>query len=260
MAIRTARTLATALTATTLMAPIDARAITPDYDGERGIEARVSFGLAGLANSHPRTISMMGMAGPTANPLLGPGFAFTGSLGYRIAPVVSAGVTFSTGPLGAFPLPNDNTNQNGYSASSYAAGVYGRLYFLALVPAIPRTTRVEFVGWGDLRRLDPWASLGVEYRSVTYAQNNRAMPAIGAVFTRAAIAVPIGAGFEYRVIPALAVGLSVQAAATFGAWTSKDVTQVITGNLQTSNERYIADDPVNLAWGAGLSARYTLSF
>jgi hypothetical protein len=249
-----------ALTATISVAP-DALAIRPDLDGERGIEAQVGFGVAGVANSHPRFLSMVGPGapGPSATSLLGPGFNFRAALGYRFAPMLSAGLSFSIAPLGAYELPNASTSTYQYGASTFSVGAYARLYYLALVSSIPRTARVEFLSWGDLRRLDPWVSLGVEYQSISYTQTNRAMPAIGAAFSRGAIAVPVGIGFEYRLIPMLAVGLATHLSPTFGSWSTKQSTNVVGGNIQTVNESYSADDPVNFVWSAGLTARYTLS-
>lgn len=236
-----------------------ARAIRPDFDGERGIEAQVQVGLGGVSNTSQRVITENGRSGVTAPPsVLGPGFNFRAQLGYRIMPAFSVGAAVSFNPLGAFPLSGTPDIYN-YGASTLSAGVYGRLYFLALVSAIPRTTRVEFSSWGDLRRLDPYVSLGVEYQSIAYTQNNRVAMQVGASFARTSISAPVGLGFEYRLLQPLAVGLGAVLAPSFGAWVSRSVTTVTGGNIQSTQDSFIAEDPVNLAWSLGLTARYTLT-
>lgn len=259
---RTLLFTATVLAAATVLSASErAWAIRPDLDGERGIEAQLAFGVAGFANTHQRVISPESMpAGPSAPSILGPGFNFRASVGYRFIPAFSAGATFTISPLGASALQGA-PNMYNYSASTYAVGAYGRLYFLAPVGSIPRTARVEFSSWGDLRRLDPWISLGVEYQSFTYAQVNSGDARLSATFTRGAVSIPFGLGFEFRLLPMLAVGAGAHFGTVVGASTSKVTSSVnrVTSALEEVREGYSAADPVNLFWSAGLTARYTLT-
>lgn len=253
------KTLISLLVASLVCASGSAWAIRPDFDGERGIEAQVFAGVGGFSNSTQRVITESGRAGVSMAPtILGPGFNFRASVGYRFMPAFSAGASFSINPLGAFALGGAPDIYN-YSASTFSVGAYGRLYFLALMSAIPRTTRVEFSSWGDPRRLDPYVSLGVEFQSMTYQQTNRMAAQIGASLTRTSISAPIGLGFEYRLIQPLALGLGAVLAPSFGSWTNRSVTSLVAGNIQSMQDSFVSEDPVNLAWSVGLTARYTLT-
>lgn len=241
------------------MSASSAWAIRPDFDGERGIEAQVLLGVGGFSNGTQRIITDSGRAGVSASPtIVGAGFNFRASLGYRIIPALSVGASFSISPLAAYPLANTPDIYH-YGASTLSVGAYGRLYFLALMSSIPRTTRVEFSSWRDPRRFDPYASLGVEYQNLTYTQTNRMATQIGATITRTSISVPVGLGFEYRVIQPLAVGLGAVLSPTFGAWLDRSVTATLNGNIVTTKSSAVGEDPVNLAWSVGLTVRYTLT-
>ena len=234
-------------------------AIRPDLDGERGIEAQIALGVGGFSNGTQRIFIENGRAGVSAQPtVVGAGFNFRAAVGYRIMPAFSVGASFSISPLAAYPLANAPDRYN-YSASTLSAGVYGRLYPLALVASIPRTARVEFSSWGDLRRLDPYVSLGAEFQSLTYAQTDRMASQVGATLSRASISVPVGLGFEYRLFQPLAVGLSSTLAPSFGSWTNVRASSVMGGNIVSAESNYQSEDPVNLAWSVGLSVRYTLT-
>lgn len=256
---RSSLLLASLVGASLFASASSAWAIRPDYDGERGIEAQVLLGVGGFANGTQRIITDSGRAGVSASPtIVGAGFNFRASVGYRIMPALSVGASFSINPLAAYPLQGAPDIFD-YGASTLSAGAYGRLYFLGLVSSIPRTTRVEFSSWGDLRRLDPYVSLGVEYQNLTYSQTNRMATQIGAVITRTSISVPVGLGFEYRVMQPLAVGLGAVLSPTFGSWLDRTATTTLNGNIVTTKASSTGEDPVNLAWSLGLTVRYTLT-
>jgi len=258
MAHRRSFFVASLVAASSLASASSAWAIRPDFDGERGIEAQVQLGVGGFANGTQRIITESGRAGVSASPtIVGAGFNFRASVGYRIIPALSVGASFSISPLAAYPLANTPDIYD-YGASTLSVGAYARLYFLALT-AIPRTTRVEFSSWGDPRRFDPYVSLGVEYQGLTYSQTNRMATQIGATITRTSISAPVGLGFEYRVIQPLAVGLGAVLSPTFGAWLDRTATATLNGNIVTTKSSAVGEDPVNLAWSVGLTVRYTLT-
>lgn len=235
-------------------------ALRPDFDGERGIEAQVQLGVGGFSNGTKRILTEPGSTGASAPPtVVGAGFNVRASVGYRIIPALSVGASFSISPLAAYPLASTMERYD-YDALTLAAGAYGRLYVLALTSSIPRTARVEFASWLDPRRFDPYVSLGVEYQSLTYTQTLSSARQIGATFTRTSISVPVGLGFEYRVLQPLAVGLGAVLSPTFGAWLDRTVTATVSGNIVTNKNSWVGEDPVNLAWSVGLTARYTLTF
>lgn len=257
-----ARSLCFIVTASCVaLASRSAHAIRPDFDGERGVEAQVAFGVGGFANGTQRIFIPANTAGVSAQPVVvGPGFNVRAALGYRITPALSVGASFTIGPQGAFALNNMPSPESWtYGASTFAVGGYARLYVLALTKAIPRTTRVEFDSWGAARRWDPWISLGVEYQSVQWSQTLRASPNVNASLARASASVPVGLGVEYRVIPMLAVGVTSVLSPTFGAGVFNQNSAIVLGNLVTMTNTFTAEDPVNLFWSVGLSARYTLT-
>ncbi|MBL8685393.1 MAG: hypothetical protein JNK05_39810 [Myxococcales bacterium] len=240
--------------------PLTAHAIRPDYDGERGIEAQVLFGVGGFTAGTQRIFLQQGMGGVSALPqIVGAGFNFRVSAGYRIIPALSVGASFSISPLAAFLPPTLREDQWATSALTYSVGVYGRLYYLALLPSIPRTSRVEFSSWGDLRRLDPWVSLGVEFQNLSYRQVFREANNVNASNTRSSASIPFGLGFDYRVLPMLSVGVAGTIAPTIGSGTTFTRSYIMSGNLVTENMAYNSEDPVNLWWSVGLGAKYTLS-
>lgn len=240
--------------------PLHAHAIRPDYDGERGIEAQMLLGVGGFSAGTQRIFLQQGMGGVSALPqIIGPGFNFRVSAGYRIIPALSAGISFSISPLASFLPPPLREDQWATSALTYSVGAYARLYYLALIPSIQRTSRVEFSSWGDLRRLDPWVSLGVEFQSVSYRQVFRESNNVNSSSTRSSASIPLGLGFDYRVLPMLSVGLGATIAPTIGSGTTTSASYIMSGNLVTVSNTYNSEDPVNLWWSVGLGAKYTLS-
>jgi|LNFM01.1.fsa_nt_gb hypothetical protein len=254
-------TVLAALSALAIFAtPQRAHAIRPDYDGERGIEAQLLLGLGGFANGTQRIFIQQGMGGVSSSPpILGPGFNIRVSAGYRIIPALSVNATFSLSPLGALIPPPLREDQWAPSALTYSVGGFVRFYYLALVPSIPRTSRVEFASWGDARRLDPWVSVGAEFQNIAYQQVFREARNVNASSSRSSASIPFGLGFDYRVLPMLSIGVAGTVAPTVGSGTNTSASYIMSGNLVTVTNAYNSEDPVNLWWSVGLGAKYTLS-
>ncbi len=253
---------ATLLFATISLTSSAALAIRPDFDGERGIEAQVNLGIAGFSNTTQRTIRDADTTGPSfvGNArLLGPGVYFRATLGYRFIPLISAGLSFSIQQLGA-GLVEGSSMAFVPTASAMFAGVYARFYFMSLIPGVSNTRRVEFATAADLRRFDPWFSLGLEpFQRFSLEQRIPGDPTQFDVFTRTSIGVPVGVGADYRLLPMLAVGLNTQITPAFGSSTTWSGSQFAGGVVSTYNRSFISADPINMHYSVALSLRYTLT-
>ncbi|MDP3273723.1 MAG: hypothetical protein Q8Q09_00915 [Deltaproteobacteria bacterium] len=240
----------------------DAHAIRPDLDGERGLEAQVALGVGGFSNGTQRLVTPADTTGPTdhqGTAIVGPSVGLRISAGWRFHGALSAGLSLQWQHLGAMPLSGDGGMYD-YSASALAVGAYARLYPMAFVSSVPRTARVAFTGMGDLRRLDPWVSLGFEFfDTLGYGQRLRAAPTLGANFSRGSVGIPVGIGLEYRVLPMLAVGLTTHLTPWIGAWNTSVAMDIVSGNPRTTSNSYNGTDPLNLAWNVALSVRYTFT-
>ena len=253
------RPLAALFALASTLAPSFAAALPPDFDGERGIEAGVGFGYGTYVNSSVRLfqtpMQATSASAPPAAFYGGPHLRF--NLGYRFTPYLSAGVYgqvqwIGGAPLGAFPT----------TASSGGVGVYARLYPMALINQSLENRRVRFESALDRRRLDPWVSLGVEvYQVITRASSDPMMPQLSSIWTRSTVGIPIAIGGEYRVIPALAVGLQLGITPLIGG--GVDQTKYVDdgrGNIVMQNVHYDSVDGVNASFFVALSARYTFTF
>jgi hypothetical protein len=250
------RLLATAaLTAAALSITATAFAMPPDFDGERGLEASVSFGGASLFDTSERLFWTPSMTIPNAPNALNGGFALTGAVGYRFQPFLSVGVDAGFIGVGAEQVITRFSS----AATYYTFGAYARLYLAEFLFHADTVRQVHFNGLLDVRRLDPWVSIGVEFETITRTETEPTGLNYGTWY-RYAIGVPIRVGFDVRLIPALAVGLTAGAGPTFGGWGHVDSTNIVGGNSVTTSATNNAAMVVDGVWFVGLDARYTFTW
>ncbi len=236
--------------------PRVARAVAPDYDGERGIEAGASFGYGTYLNTSQR-LFWTPVQASTPNPptAISGGANLRFHLGYRIVPFLSAGVFGEVQWIGTAPLGVSPT-----TGLSGAGGVYVRFYPAALINGTLDVRRVRFDGLLDRRRLDPFVSIGVEYHALGRTQNPDT-PAFSATWTRTSVGVPLVLGADLRVIPALAVGLQFGMTLLVGGHVDETTHRNDSlGNPIVTNVGYESVDGLNAAFFAAISARYTFTF
>src|SRR5581483_9096618 len=123
----------------------------------------------------------------------GSGIALRASVGYRFTPWISAGLTVGVQAVPAAQqfIPSEAMLGAHDSFSSWQLGIYGRVYPLALANGSRDNPRVFFTGPADLRRLEPWLSLGVDFlasisRTRTYSDLKN-----GASWTTSYVGVPV---------------------------------------------------------------------
>jgi hypothetical protein len=242
-----------------------AHALRPDYDGERGIEVWITPGAGSLFNTGSQQfLSATDPAfGHATNNALSGGMNLTFGAGYRVSPALSVGLHGQWHGYGADPHVSTGGVTYPSTAGGFSAGVYGRLYLMALLRETPATPNVVFNGWGDSRRLDPWVSLGIDYHSVTRRQSNPMRPRTYVEWERGDIGVPITVGMDYRVVAPLAVGLSAGVTPLFGGWITRSdhfLQNGTSGNDVVEVTDYQSGVGVNAAWQLGLNVRYTLSW
>jgi hypothetical protein len=244
-----------------------AHATHPDHEGERGFELSLSAGVGGIADTDERLFLAPRDVAPGAPSYeaFTNGFAVQGQLGYRIAPFVSAGVSFNVQSLEATQL--HSPQEMGFGArdsfSSWQMGVYGRFYPVALMRRHRDNPRVFFQGWGDLRRLDPWVSLGL-----TLTQNVTRERAYSDALNRTTwetgfVGVPIGFGAEYRITQSLAAGVQFTVTPLVGGGVDKtQQARRTTGSTDAVSVTESSYDPIRTSTVQtffGLSVRYTLT-
>lgn len=261
---------ACALLASTLDATA-AWATHPDYEGERGIELQFMPGIGGAFTHHegvflpneslprPEEGEPMDSFGASA------GFALTA--GYRFTPYLSAGLT------GSYQLLSET---NLYHASdvglgpvdtirSFQVGAYARLYPMAFFNGSRTNARVFFDTWTDRRRFEPWLSLGVSLSQYSRARDYIDVSYVGsyANWTTSYVGAPIGVGVDYRLIPALAVGLAFNVTPLFSVGTSKEgqIHESRPGVDMTTptSASYTPGADSNTSYFVGLSVRYTIT-
>lgn len=239
-----------------------ARAVSPDFEGERGIEAHFTLGYGSLFNTSERVFQSPREASGASQPapaLVG-GLNFRLGAGYRLTPFLSAGATMEWQGMGALPLGPSGGRNEEWSAGAIAFGVYGRLYPMAFTSGALNMPRVNFnAADQSLRRWEPWVSLGIEYhalwRNVTITGTR-----YGANWNSQGVRVPIAAGFDVRVIPSLALGVALGIAPVISAGIGRTATAEVLGNVVTTSSNYDSAAPLNATWFIGLGARYTLTF
>ncbi len=130
----------------------------------------------------------------------GGGFVGSAFIGYRFASFMSVGLRGGYRGSAADKVNDGSTN---VAREAWDAGFYLRAYPLAVVPKVGKY-------------LDPWISVGAIYtrdvqafdKSVT--ASNGAQVAAHWTLDHHAVAVPIGVGIDYRVLPMLSVGPSFE--------------------------------------------------
>ncbi|MBL8603821.1 MAG: hypothetical protein JNK72_17980 [Myxococcales bacterium] len=256
------------LAAAVMLSASTASATHPDNEGERGLELSLSLGGGGFSNTDERIFYRTQDIAPS-NPALE---AFTGGLaaqaqlGWRFNPVVSAGLQYNYQSLSA--TGNYSNTEANFGArdtlSSYHFGVYARFYPLALRAAVQHNRRVFFNGYGDLRRLEPWLSVGVGFAQSISRDRSYTEPQNRTSWVTSGVAVPIGLGAEYRLTQPLAVGVQLSMVPITSASTQKDSTvRVVSSGSDQLLSSSVSYDPVrggNFQFFFGLSARYTFTF
>ncbi len=186
---------------------------------------RPGFGAGGSASpvqyhdSTTATVPAGSVSGLVKNASpYGAGFIGDAFIGYRFHPVISGGLRGGIRTVSAPSSLSPNDGTSGISRSAWDAGFYVRGYPLALSE-------------GLRKYVDPWISLGVVYMSDSQAYQGPviAVNSAGATQTISgsytidhhAVAIPIGLGVDYRVLPMLSVGPSFEytiATAIAGCW------------------------------------------
>lgn len=166
--------------------------LEPGY-GSAGSKSPVLYEPTGLAHMEPGSVSAIwnGSAKP-----YGAGVVLAGSVGYRVLPFLSFGLTGGWRQSGVksaeVQAPLSNASRSGLNVGFYVRG------YLPLV--------------GALTGFDPWASLGATY---VYDKQNfdQAMTINGLgnitmpiSLTHHGVGIPLALGIDYRVLPFLAVG------------------------------------------------------
>jgi hypothetical protein len=130
----------------------------------------------------------------------GSGFIGQAFIGYRFHPLISAGLRAGLRTASASALSDGSTN---LSRSSWDSGFYVRSYPLAQHDS----TR---------KYLDPWLAIGVEYMHDAQTFQRPISLSAGAsvggdwTLTHHAVAVPLGVGVDYRILPMLSLGPSFE--------------------------------------------------
>ncbi|MBI5512788.1 MAG: hypothetical protein HY909_03425 [Deltaproteobacteria bacterium] len=249
-----------------LVFPSVARATHPDHEGERGLELVLSPGVGFFGNSTDEVFleSRQFTAGnPALGAFDGTGFAAWGAVGWRLFPFVSAGVHASWQALGATGQLSASEARMGARDAfrTYAFGAHVRVYPLSFL-ASRQNPRVFFNSLGDLRRVELWGSLGVDF--VTSVRRTRTYEADAqdrAVWTTGYVGVPLGFGADYRVTQGLAFGVMLLVTPLVGAGT----TSVLDDHIQmggvnqtvTTTTEYTPAAGGNTQVFLGFSARYT---
>jgi hypothetical protein len=247
-----------------------AHATHPDYEGELGLELTLSPGLGAIAPGdesvflRPADLPTGGRAPLNA---FSTGFDMSAQAGWRFTTYLSAGLQ------GGFTLPSQAYEYTSSEASfgpvdairSFHVGAYARLYPMSFFNGSKYNPRVFFDTLTDRRRFEPWLSLGVSYVQVSRSRTYEEVGFIGsnASWTSRYVGVPVGIGFEYRVIPALAVGLQTTLTPLLGGGTSFERTFVerrpgVSTDTMTQGSYAPASDSA-LAYAFGLSVRYTFT-
>lgn len=247
------------------LASSTAHATHPDHEGERGLEAQLILGGAGYG-VHDDTMflptSELGAAA-TRHDIFRGGFALRALVGWRFTPYVAAHVGFGVDSL---------SSANDYAASESALGakdslsainvsLHARFYWLSLLNGARTNPRVFFRGWGDVRRMESWISLGVEFfhriqRERTYGANDAVIR-----YTAEYTGVPLGVGYDFRFTPSLSAGVSLALTPLLGqSMTRYQRFTQGTGAASTVIERTQTYDTLersNSHWFLGLGVRYT---
>lgn len=176
----------------------------------------------------------------------GGGFVGQAMIGYRAHPLISAGIR---GGIRSASASAVNDGSSGLTRTSWDAGFYARAYPLALSPSISK-------------HLDPWVGVGVEYMRDTQAFKRSLQNVSNVDFSldHHAVAVPLGIGVDYRVLPLLSVGPSFEyALASSIAGCIKASAPGATSSFCSNEEpgkQFVKSESYGV-WTAGLDVRAT---
>ena len=226
-------------------------------DGDKGFEImlRPAYGSAGndspVRFEPPSNVVVKGdpgkLWGGTASPY-GGGFIGEAFIGYRTMKYISFGLSAGYRKSSASQIDDGTTN---LSRSAWSIGPYVRAY----VPLIPV--------------IDPWVSIGVSYmhdtqsftRNVDVAYSNGATGTIPADWSldHHGVAVPIGVGFDYKVLPMFSIGPSFEYAFVASAGGCAKITAqgISQSQCTDANPKLTSAKSYNV-WSIGLDLRLTL--
>lgn len=217
--------------------------LRPGY-GSAGSSSPVVYKPAGLAYMSDTGDIYSGKASPYGGGFLGDAF-----VGYRMLPILSAGLSADYHTSSA-TAPNDGTSD--LSRNGWGVGLYVRAY----IP-IPG-------------KLDPWASVGVGYmqdkqtykRSVT--TSGATLP-LDWTLTHYGVAVPLALGVDYKLTDFFALGPSFQytvvapAGGCLKLGASTSLGSVANSSCtDASNVQRITSAKSYGVWSLGLDLRLTL--
>lgn len=221
---------------------VTAHALRPDFDGERGVEAFATVGYGSLFYTRdPLFLSERDPAFHVSQPVnaLGGGAHLVFGAGYRMRPWISAGLRGQLQFLHAEPVVSPGGTSFPSDGGGASFGVYCRLYPMVLVNPTRYVPRVSIDRWDDPRRLDPWVSLGVEYQDIWRKNYNDMRPDQEyRLWHRRSVGVPLTVGGDVRILPPLAVGLSLGITPLFGAWIEETQSYLSAGNQRTESRQY----------------------
>jgi hypothetical protein len=248
-----------------LLTSLDARAAetsAPPADdaqrGLRGLELGLRGSPGGASSGSPVQLQQGARVAGDPGALLkgaspyGVGFVGQAMLGYRLHPLASFGLRGGLRTSSASDPGDGSTN---LSRSSWDAGLYVRAYPLALTPSVRD-------------RFEPWVAFGVEYMRDTQTFKHPARTTTGGTIDadvtldHHAVALPIGVGIDYRLLPRVALGPSFEYAiavpiagcATQGAPGYATAQYCTNGD---SGAKVLAANGYGV-WSAGLDVRVTL--
>ena len=226
-------------------------------DGDKGFEImlRPAYGSAGTGSpvvfEPPSNVVVKGdpgkIWGGTASPY-GGGFIGQAFLGYRAMKYLSVGLSVGYRKSSASSVDDGSTN---LSRSAWSVGPYLRGY----VPLIPV--------------IDPWVSIGLSYmhdtqsytRDVDVQFSNGATGKLPGDWTleHHGVAVPLGVGFDYKILPMLAIGPSFEYAvvASAGGCAKVAVQGVSQSQCTDANPKLTTAKSYGV-WSLGLDVRLTL--
>lgn len=247
------------------LAPARAWATHPDHEGERGLEAQLSFG-GGAFSQHDDAVFLRTTElerNRVRYDTFRGGVGFRALVGWRFNPYVAVHFGFGYSAL---------SSAGHYAPSEAAAGAYdgfsnwtvsfhARFYWLSLINGARTNPRVFFRGWGDVRRMESWVSLGVELLNKITRERTYANPDTVLRWTAEYTGVPIGMGFDYRFTPSLSAGVNLALTPLVGqSMTYYARQRTVTASTDTVSERteqYDAHERTNFQWFLGFGVRYT---
>lgn len=183
-----------------------------------GIEASAHFGYGGFTNG-----AAFRRPGSTGSGNTNGSFGMQAAVGYRIVPVLSAGIRGTWQFLA--PEPSSVSDRSAHAA---AVGAYLRFYPLELIPG-PQT-RCPGAGWGTrcgpstgnvLPRGELYLGLGLDFVATVYRNERTATPLgpIEGQLSTSGIALPVGLGVDVQLHENLYAGAFFQ----WALWTAAEI-------------------------------------